>query len=207
MYSCPRLLTEEQFVKMPYYLNLYLQLAFNAVLIGGLCWTFWKFFQGIQNDIHSKVQLHSRDVMDRISMCAHNYRENRCEPEYRVPALEKACTEWESCMTMDSGIVDKRSQLSAQTIGEVVNAFLEQLSWKSAILLAAGFVVIVVGSNVAFTLSRWMGDGTRRPERHTKPSYSERNDDFPRYSDRNDDCPRYALEGRKAMLDSRAGGG
>eukprot|EP00923_Selenidium_pygospionis_P011654 GHVN01020043.1.p1 GENE.GHVN01020043.1~~GHVN01020043.1.p1 ORF type:complete len:300 (-),score=23.27 GHVN01020043.1:2482-3381(-) len=143
----------------PYYLNLYLQVLLNALLIGLLCYTAWTFFKGIQNDVQSKVQLYSKEVMERISLCAKHYTENRCDPLSRVPALEKACNDWEVCMSQDSLLVDKKSQISAATIGEVINAFLEQISWKSASLLAVGFVVTVLGTNVALTMSRWIAMG------------------------------------------------
>lgn len=38
-------------------------------------------------------------------------------------------SEWEICMNQSSILIAKRSKLSAQTLGEVVNAFLEQLTW------------------------------------------------------------------------------
>lgn len=144
----------ERWMRLPYYANLYLQVFLNAFLIAVLCYSAWVFFKGIRNDVHSKVQLYSKDMMEKISLCARHYSENRCDPPSRVPALEKACTDWEVCMNQDSRIVDRRSQLSAQTVGEVINAFLEQLSWKSASLLGVGFVIMVVGSNAALTLSR-----------------------------------------------------
>jgi len=97
--------------------------------------------------------MHSSEMATRVSLCSRNYVENRCAPGERVPALDAACNEWESCMNQQAGIVVKRSKLSAQTLGEVVNAFLEQLSWKSAALLSLLFLVIVVGSNCALSLA------------------------------------------------------
>lgn len=140
-------------VVFPHRLLSYVQVSFNIILLLVLIWSIATFVKAIRDDIESKIQIHAMELMDKVSACARDYRENRCDPKDRVPALEKVCNEWEICMNQDSAIIAKRSKLSAQTVGEVVNAFLEQLTWKSFSLLAASFFTVFIGSNCALSMA------------------------------------------------------
>jgi len=140
--------------QLPSFIMSYMQMLFNVGLICMLFWGFAAFCFAVRADIDSKLLVHSNELLEKTSRCSRSYVENRCAPGERVPALDSSCREWEACMSQDTGIVVKRSKLSAQTLGEVVNAFLEQLSWKSAALLSLLFLVVVVGSNFALSMAR-----------------------------------------------------
>lgn len=60
----------------------------------------------------------------------------RCKPDERVPALERLCNDWALCMDEISAATQSSAALSAETLGQAVNTFLEQLTWSvMAILL------------------------------------------------------------------------
>lgn len=40
-------------------------------------------------------------ILDEITKCGKNYMLNRCDPETRVPALERSCNYWAACMRRD----------------------------------------------------------------------------------------------------------
>jgi hypothetical protein len=61
------------------------------------------------------------------------YELNRCSPiSQRVPALAQQCTEWELCMQRDPSLVG-RGRVVAEIIGEIVDSFVEPISWKTLV--------------------------------------------------------------------------
>lgn len=75
------------------------------------------------------------EMAEQIATCAQLYEINRCFPiSGRVPAIEKQCTAWESCMQRDPAAVG-RARVVAETIGEVINSFVEPISWKALVSL------------------------------------------------------------------------
>lgn len=92
-------------------------------------------------------------MMAEISLCSRQYVENKCNPEYRVPAMEKVCTEWETCMSRDPSTTS-RSSLHAETIAEILNGFFGAISTKTYIFMISGSVLIVVLFNAAFYFGR-----------------------------------------------------
>lgn len=92
-------------------------------------------------------------MMAEISLCARQYVDNRCSPELRVPAMERACMEWEACMARDPSTTS-RSRLHAETIAEILNSFFGAISTKTYIFLISGSVLVIVLFNAAFYFGR-----------------------------------------------------
>lgn len=59
-----------------------------------------------------------------------HYKENHCDNPY--PALAKQCKAWQVCMNRDPTIVG-RARVGAELIAEVVNGFVEPISWKTLV--------------------------------------------------------------------------
>ena len=73
------------------------------------------------------------DLAEQIATCAHRYEINKCFPlSQRVPALARQCADWELCMQKDPSGVG-RARVVAETIGEVINSFVEPISWKTLV--------------------------------------------------------------------------
>lgn len=92
-------------------------------------------------------------MMSEIALCSRQYQENRCSPEQRVPAMEKVCMDWETCMYRDPSTTS-RARLHAETIAEILNGFFGAISTKTFILMIGGTVLILTLFNVAFYFGR-----------------------------------------------------
>jgi hypothetical protein len=70
------------------------------------------------------------ESLQKIHSCSHSYSINKCHPSERVPALQQQCQEWELCMQIDPKKVE-RLKLVAEAAGQLINRFVEQLSFKA----------------------------------------------------------------------------
>lgn len=71
------------------------------------------------------------EIVQEIAMCALQYKSNLCESN-PVPAMVQQCAKWEACMNRDPAVVG-RAKVSAELIAEVVNSFVEPISWKTLV--------------------------------------------------------------------------
>lgn len=71
------------------------------------------------------------DIVQEIGVCASQYRNNLCETN-PVPAMTRQCAVWETCMNRDPTTVG-RARIGAELIAEVVNGFVEPISWKTLV--------------------------------------------------------------------------
>ena len=130
---------------LPYILSGYVQLGFSIAIAGFWLYLLTSFANTIFADIDNKVQLFSETVMQEIADCSRNYRENRCDPSTRVPAIANACGVWEACMGRDPYVVARRTKIGVETIGESLNSFFETLTWKTIaclVLLSCGLLLV-----------------------------------------------------------------
>jgi len=134
----------------PYFISGYIQLFFNLLIVSFCVYLLWCFYSTIRDDIETKVQLFSEEVVGQMTKCAKDFRENRCDPLERVPAMEQLCRSWEACMQQDPMVVATRAKFSAETLGEGLNAFFEKISWKTIICLSLLLFGLLVSYNIAF---------------------------------------------------------
>lgn len=73
------------------------------------------------------------EILQEMAICSKEYLENRCAPNTRVPAMEKACSAWEKCMNRDPTVVG-RARVSAETFAEIINSFIEPISYKTMVV-------------------------------------------------------------------------
>jgi hypothetical protein len=66
-----------------------------------------------------------------IAICALQFKTNLCATN-AVPAMAQQCANWETCMNRDPAIVG-RAKVGAEMIAEVVNGFVEPISWKALV--------------------------------------------------------------------------
>ncbi|KAJ9606697.1 hypothetical protein H2200_008705 [Cladophialophora chaetospira] len=131
----------------------YLQVFFNAAILGGCLYMFWSFYATIQADVDRASQETMAEVLTEMAQCSKNYVENRCGADTRLPALETVCSNWELCMNRDPSAV-KRARLSAHTFAEIFNSFVEPISLKTMIFTITLVVVGLVVNNATFSLYR-----------------------------------------------------
>ncbi|KAI8390953.1 Di-sulfide bridge nucleocytoplasmic transport domain-containing protein [Radiomyces spectabilis] len=93
----------------------------------------------VRKDFEIKAQQQSAEILRSITQCAAEYRRNHCDPATRVPYMEEACNKWQACMDRDHMIV-ARAKVSAETIAEIINSFVEPISYKT---MVTGSCVII----------------------------------------------------------------
>lgn len=49
-----------------------------------------------------------------------------------IPHMKQFCDEWEKCMQRDASVVG-RARVAAETLAEVVNGFVEPITWKTLV--------------------------------------------------------------------------
>ncbi|KAK1911402.1 hypothetical protein P3342_012703 [Pyrenophora teres f. teres] len=142
---------------LPMVITYYLQLTVNMFLGGLFVYIVYSAWAGVMTDVDIESSKHASEVMVEIAACALEYNRNRCRPEEVVPAMEKACGVWETCMNRDPKKV-ARATVTAKTFAMIFNSFVEEFSYKSMIFTA----IIIFGG---FNLSNW-AFGLLRSQQH-----------------------------------------
>ena len=148
----------------------YLQLVFNALILLTGLYIFWSFYGAIQADVDRASEETMAEVLSEMAQCSKNYVENRCAADTRLPALETVCSNWELCMNRDPSAV-KRASLSARTFAEILNSFVDLISWKSIFVFALFFVLGLVVNNATFSFYRRHEEQYGAAYRHPSGSY------------------------------------
>ena len=65
--------------------------------------------------------------------CDADYVRYRCEPETRLPAQEKSCTQLEQCINAE--LEPSILHVMVKVLASLVNSFTEELSFKSVALI------------------------------------------------------------------------
>jgi hypothetical protein len=154
---------------LPELISSYLQLFLNLFILVIILAFVIQIGLMIKHDVDIKVESYVMEVMHEIDICARNYQENRCEPESRVPAIEKDCNVWQACMEKNPLLVG-RSKLSAQTVAEAINAFIEPISFKTILVIFLFVFCFVLMSNLGFWLTRTSSPITRHPNQVYPPT-------------------------------------
>lgn len=131
----------------------YLQLAFNAFLVGIVIYLMVQFFLTVKRDVDIKVGNQMNEILSEISHCSKQYLDNKCHPDTRVPAMEKACMAWEACMNRDPAVVG-RAKVSAITFAEIINSFVEPISFKTMLFFVVMIAATFVFGNVVLGIAR-----------------------------------------------------
>lgn len=129
---------------LPQILQQWSRLLFNVCVGGALLLTLFSFCSIVKGDIDSKVAQFQKQTISEMAECARKYEDNRCQPELRVPALEKSCVDWEQCANQDLASLPYGMKFSAQTFGEAVNAFFKELDIKTLIACPSFLLVLIL---------------------------------------------------------------
>ncbi|KAG6333965.1 hypothetical protein ID866_5116 [Astraeus odoratus] len=115
----------------PYVLLGYLQFFFNLSLVLLFLYLLVQFILTVQRDVEHRISEYSMEVVQEIGVCASQYKNNFCDTNL-VPAMAQQCAAWETCMNRDPTTVG-RARIGAELIAEVVNSFVEPISWKTLV--------------------------------------------------------------------------
>lgn len=117
---------------LPAVLSYYLQFTLNAILALSFVYILYLIWDSVTADIGIEASKHQSELMVEIAACVKNYRENRCEPDTRVPAMEMACGNWETCMGRDPRKL-ARASVTVKAFAHIINGFFEEFSYKSMV--------------------------------------------------------------------------
>ncbi|KAF2661121.1 hypothetical protein K491DRAFT_687600 [Lophiostoma macrostomum CBS 122681] len=156
---------------LPSVLSFWFQLLVNTCLGLAFLYGLYHVWSSVMADVDIESKKYETDIMVEIAFCAKQYKENQCHPSTRVPALEQACGNWESCMQRDSKKV-ARASVTAKTFAMIFNAFVEEFSYKSMAFTA----IIIFGG---FNLSNWAFGVLRgKSEQHQHQHQNQQHQDF-----------------------------
>ncbi|KAI0252661.1 Di-sulfide bridge nucleocytoplasmic transport domain-containing protein [Lactifluus subvellereus] len=138
----------------PYVLLGYLQFFFNSALVLLFLYLLVQFVLTVQRDVEQRVAEYSMDIVQEISNCAAQYKANLCGTN-PVPAMLRQCGAWDTCMNRDPTVVG-RAKVGAELIAEVINGFVEPISWKTLAftLSSLAFMTVFVNSLLSLFRSR-----------------------------------------------------
>ncbi|PPQ66767.1 hypothetical protein CVT26_009753 [Gymnopilus dilepis] len=155
----------------PYVLLGYLQFFFNLSLILIFLYLFVQFIITVQRDVALRISEYSQDIIQEISLCATQFRNNRCSGESPIPAMVQQCANWEACMNRDPAVVG-RAKVGAELIAEVINGFVEPISWKTLIFTLTSLAFLTVFINTLLSLYRAKHQPIAEAARHPAPPYA-----------------------------------
>ncbi|KAF2743155.1 hypothetical protein M011DRAFT_481109 [Sporormia fimetaria CBS 119925] len=125
---------------LPAVLGSYFYFFVNTCMGIGFLFFIWWIWRALNADIAVEEHKHEAEIMREIALCFKQYTDNRCAPETRVPAMENACGNWESCMNRDPHKLAKGS-VTARTFANIFNSFVETLSYKSMVWMSSFFLL------------------------------------------------------------------
>ncbi|KAF9513458.1 hypothetical protein BS47DRAFT_1296112, partial [Hydnum rufescens UP504] len=133
----------------------YLQFFFNLSLLLAFLYFAVLVIRTVQRDVDEKVAEYSSGTLREISQCTKLYLANKCDPAHRIPHMESTCLEWEECMNRDPSVVG-RARVAAETFAQVVNSFVEEISWKTLAftLVSLGFFVLFTNTMLSLYRSK-----------------------------------------------------
>ncbi|KAI5848145.1 Di-sulfide bridge nucleocytoplasmic transport domain-containing protein [Tricharina praecox] len=134
--------------RIPVVVSAYLGLFVHASWVALAIYILFACFRVVQQDMAHRVYEAAESVSLHIAECTKNYLQNRCAPDTRVPATEAACAMWEKCMAQDPAKVG-RAKVSAATIAEILNGFVNELHWKTIGLFALVVMLCWIGSKAS----------------------------------------------------------
>ncbi|KAK7064768.1 nuclear membrane protein [Favolaschia claudopus] len=136
---------------VPYVLLGYLQFFFNLSLILLFLYLVVLFILTVQRDVEERISEYSMDIVQDIAMCALQHKNNLCENP--LPAMAQQCAIWATCMSRDPTIVG-RAKVGAEMIAEVVNGFVEPISWKTLAFTLTSLSFLTLFINTLLSLYR-----------------------------------------------------
>ncbi|KAL6718342.1 hypothetical protein ACLMJK_004431 [Lecanora helva] len=138
---------------LPNTLSYYVQFLLNCFFAFCMMYVLYGVYSTIINDINERALVESSEIFAEMAACAHEFKENRCDRDTRVPAMETVCNNWEKCMKRDPLVVG-RSRLSAGMFAEIFNGFIEPISLKAIMVSLTVIIVCFAVNNLTFGLLR-----------------------------------------------------
>lgn len=117
---------------LPHTLSFYVQFFFDFLIAAGVLFAMYSVWTAVSGDVDKKAQEVITEIRLEMATCYRHWDENQCDPtQFKVgPALANLCSEWKKCFEKDPRSVG-RAKVSAHTFAEILNSFVEPISWKA----------------------------------------------------------------------------
>ncbi|PWZ00813.1 hypothetical protein BCV70DRAFT_200080 [Testicularia cyperi] len=158
----------------------YAQLVFNASILMAFLYLLFHVVRTVQKDVAEKVRAYEMDTLSEITACASAYTANRCGTDLQAPALAAACKNWERCSARDPAVVGT-ARVTAETFAEILNGFVDAVSWKTMLftLLTLSIVVGATNSTLSFFRIKSRTKPLSQTQQHASSSASTTSSQHP----------------------------
>lgn len=126
----------EEHPNVPAILSWWAQLVVNLSLFSLAVWMVFSFVSEIRNEFDAVASKEMDAILHNIAECMQRYEANRCASGNLVPGLVPICAADKKCMDTDPTHV-RRAMLSARTMAQIIDSFIEPISWKAIVRLPA----------------------------------------------------------------------
>ncbi|KAF7713946.1 Uncharacterized protein PECH_000731 [Penicillium ucsense] len=139
----------EEHPNVPAILSWWAQLVVNLSLFSLAVWMVFSFVAEIRNEFDAVASKEMDSILHSIAECMQRYEDNRCAAGNLVPGLIPICAADRKCMDTDPTHV-RRAMLSARTMAQIIDSFIEPISWKAIIIFLATIGTVAWASNWSF---------------------------------------------------------
>mmetsp|Transcript_14464 Transcript_14464/g.29571 ORF Transcript_14464/g.29571 Transcript_14464/m.29571 type:complete len:297 (-) Transcript_14464:1261-2151(-) len=135
--------------------TVWLQLSFNAVVLVVLSYMLVSCAMAIRGDIRRQIEKEVALIELEKGACENDFHLNRCHDDERVvPKMRSFCAEWDNCRRQNAEQVAMRTKVTAEMLAEIINVFLEKISWKALLFAVASGLAMLIASNILFFRTR-----------------------------------------------------
>jgi hypothetical protein len=124
----------EEHPNVPAILSWWAQLVVNLSLFSLAVWMVFSFVAEIRNEFDAVASKEMDSILHNIAECMKRYEDNKCAAGNLVPGLVPICAADRKCMDTDPTHV-RRAMLSARTMAQIIDSFIEPISWKAIVRL------------------------------------------------------------------------
>jgi hypothetical protein len=89
------------------------------------------FLLTVKEDISNRINNEILEVERNNAICLKEYKDNKCDPETRIPVLENFCNDKEKCFLRNSQLEIGKTRTTITILIEIINEIFERLSWFS----------------------------------------------------------------------------
>ncbi|EPS26389.1 hypothetical protein PDE_01325 [Penicillium oxalicum 114-2] len=139
----------EEHPNVPAILSWWAQLVVNLSLFSLAVWMVFSVVSEIRNEFDAVASKEMDAILHNIAECMQRYEDNKCAAGNLVPGLIPICAADRKCMDTDPTHV-RRAMLSARTMAQIIDSFIEPISWKAIIIFLATIGTVAWASNWSF---------------------------------------------------------
>ncbi|KEP54594.1 Di-sulfide bridge nucleocytoplasmic transport domain protein [Rhizoctonia solani 123E] len=152
----------------PHILLGYVRVILNVSLVLGFLYILAVIVVTVRRDIEDNISTYIGENAAEIQQCTSQYALNKCDKGAVVPHMKQFCDDWKRCMQRDASVVG-RARVAAETLAEVVNGFVEPISWKTLGFSVSTLAFLVLFINISASLMRPAPPPAPQPEYQAPP--------------------------------------